>query len=286
MIAGIDDGPFYAGFYSQMKQEYASARFFFYEGRLADSPHYSDAGVVLYNTLDYPRYGLGAEKLRISFRMAYSLLDKIAFFLNHYLGLGIKPRQVSFRSLWYEKGRSENGIRAFFEQRRNHPLRGMFWLAKDLFEEGFQAALEPDARELKTMRDRLEHRYLKLHEGLAPGGETGVSIDPIAYSVSDVHFERRTERLLKMVRAAMIYLSLGVHMEEHQRRADLDPSVIVPGLALDVWDDSWKRRSHVAAWIWTSVDSVPLTLVGARTWERESARCPSSGAAKSVRAPG
>lgn len=40
--------------------------------------------------------------MRAAYRIGYSILDKAAFFLNAYLGLGHKPTQVSFRSVWYE----------------------------------------------------------------------------------------------------------------------------------------------------------------------------------------
>jgi len=33
----------------------------------------------------------------------YSLFDKIAFFLNHYLKLGIPSTQVMFRHIWKDK---------------------------------------------------------------------------------------------------------------------------------------------------------------------------------------
>jgi LA2681-like HEPN len=41
----------------------------------------------LYNTLDYPTYSVAIEKVKAAYRLAYSLFDKIAFFLNAYLDL-------------------------------------------------------------------------------------------------------------------------------------------------------------------------------------------------------
>jgi tetratricopeptide (TPR) repeat protein len=90
------------GFFNQIKQEFVSARYLYYEGLRAKGPHFSDRNVLLYNTLDYPAYSLAAEKMRAAFRLAYSLFDKISCFLNHYLKLGHHPNKVSFRSVWYE----------------------------------------------------------------------------------------------------------------------------------------------------------------------------------------
>ena len=59
--------------------------------------------MTLSNTLDYPAYGLAVEQVRTSFRIAYSLLDKVAFFLNAYLALNIPLGQVSFGRVWRDK---------------------------------------------------------------------------------------------------------------------------------------------------------------------------------------
>ena len=85
MVVGIREGPHYQSFYNQMKQEFVSARWFYYDGITAKKPHFSDKDVTLYNTFDYPCYSLAARKVKVAVRMAYSLLDKIAYFLNHYL---------------------------------------------------------------------------------------------------------------------------------------------------------------------------------------------------------
>jgi LA2681-like HEPN len=53
-------------------------------------------------------------------------------------------------------------------------------------------------------------------------------------------FERKTLHLFKLARAAIIYLSLGMHREE-KRRGESDPRKIAP-MPLDRWDDRSKRR--------------------------------------------
>jgi hypothetical protein len=179
-------------------------------------PHFSDKGVLLIDTLDCPAYSLAAEKVRLAFRAAYSIFDKIAFFLNAYLGLGIEPGQVVFRTLWYERDakRGCRLLRSCFADYENWPMRGLFWLAKDLFSDDpdFREATAADARDLQEIRNRLEHRFLKLHEATpsAPG-------DELTWSVARRDFEEKTLRVLKLARAALIYLSLGMHREERLR---------------------------------------------------------------------
>lgn len=210
------------GFYSQLKQEYASARFCFYQGVTTDRPHFSDRDVVLVDTLDYPAYGFSSEQTRIAFRLAYSLFDKMAYLLNHYLRLSIPERTISFRSLWYVKQDKTRGLREDVHRPENTSLMALFWISKDLYErgEGFVNALEPDARELADLRNHLEHKYLKLHHFGPP------SIEPekpkegtLGFSIGRSDFERRTERLLRLARSALIYLSAAIYFEEARRHA-------------------------------------------------------------------
>lgn len=248
IVVGIEEGPYHAGFFNQMKQEFVSARYLYYEGIQAASPHFSDREVLLFNTLDYPVYCLAAEKAKAAFRMAYSLFDKMAYFLNHYLTLSIPERRVKFRTLWYASQARKAGLRPEFECCRNWPLRGLFWLSKDLFEEapGFKEALEPDAQQLWEIRNHLVHKYLKLHSGEWTGRRADENdlfpglTDNLAYSLHRRDFEAKTLRLLKMARAALIYLSLAVHSEERRRAANRDPKTVIVGARLEAWDDGWK----------------------------------------------
>jgi hypothetical protein len=83
-VAGINEPPSPVRFYNVMKQEYVSARFMLYEGSHSKDLHFSERGVLLYNTLDYPSHSLAVEQIKCAFRTAYSLFDKIAQFVNHY----------------------------------------------------------------------------------------------------------------------------------------------------------------------------------------------------------
>lgn len=248
IVVGIDEGPYYAGFFNQMKQEFASARYLLYDGVNAVRPHFSDREVLLFNTLDYPTYCLAAEKTKAAFRMLYSLLDKIAYFLNHYLALSIPERSVKFRTLWYVSQPRKKDLRPEFQGCRNWPLRGLYWLSKDLYEAetDFSESLEPDGKELWEIRNHLEHKYLKLHTdewGGPPSSEDetlrGLT-DTLAFSRYRRDFEAKTMRLAKMVRAGLIYLSLAIHSEERRRAQERGPDAIIPGIALGTWDDGWK----------------------------------------------
>lgn len=243
IVVELDEGPSYPGFFNQMKQEFVSARYLYYEGVHASDPHFSDRGVLLYNTLDYPVYSLAIEKVKSAFRTSYALFNKIAYFVNDYLKLGIPEVRVTFKTFWYEGQERKQGLRQEFAKRPNWPLRGLFWLSKDLYEPtpGFREAVEPDAEQLADLRNHLEHKYLKIHDMLVRGkGLPDPLADTLAFSVERRDFEAKALRLLKMARAALIYLSLAIHGEERRKASARGEKPILPML-LDRWDDEWKR---------------------------------------------
>ena len=63
------------------------------------------------DTLDYPVYGIGIEKVKAAYRSIYSIFDKLAYFLNKYLKLGISDDVISFVNLWYKDVRNQKGGR-------------------------------------------------------------------------------------------------------------------------------------------------------------------------------
>ncbi|WP_296753858.1 LA2681 family HEPN domain-containing protein [Thiobacillus sp.] len=234
-ITEINEPPIVTGMFNALKQEFVSARWMLWEGIRSEEPHFSDREVLLYNTMDYPSYGLSVEKVKMAFRMAYSILDKIAYFLNHYLALGIPEKRISFRTIWRDK---DNGpVRDRFVKSENWPIRGLFWLSKDLFEEDMRDSTEPGARALAELRHHLEHKYVKVHE------MRSVSSDPfcdtLAHSISRSDLEQRTLRLVQLARSALIYLSLGMHREERERAKR--KRGLTATISLDPLPDEWKR---------------------------------------------
>lgn len=246
IVTSIDTGPKYHGAFNQIKQSFVSARFELYQGITADETHFSDRNVLLYNTLDYPAYSLSVEKVKLAFRSFYSLFDQIALLLNDYLGLGIPPRQTSFRRLWYQGQDPNQGIRDDLNRRENRALQALFWLSKDLYEdrEEFREALNPSARRLDEIRNRLEHRYLKVHDMHLgePESDTmkAVRYDELAESIDREDFELKALHLAFSARSALIYLSLAMHVENVMVRKDEMDGPTMPR-RLDLWEDEWKR---------------------------------------------
>jgi len=220
MTLEFDQTPVYQTIFNQLKQEFVSGRYLLFEGITQKRKHYSDKENLQMDTLDYATYSFSIEKVKIAFRMCYSILDKIGYLLNDYLDLGFKPDQVSFRKIWYTyKKNKPDGLNPKISETKNWAFRGLFWLSKDLYEKNdleFVSSLEPDAKDLALMRNYIEHKSFKTVEF----GELSIFDNGLTFLISRTEFELRTLKLFRLVRAAMIYLSLGINQEESKKDND------------------------------------------------------------------
>jgi len=233
--------PWRHGLFDQLKQEFVSARFLFYEGTKSKHGHYSDRQVRMYNSLDYPAYGLGTEKLKAAYRGLFSILDKIAYFLNFYLGLNIPERDVYFSSFWYvDRQPRSSRVRADIIGYKNWPLTGLYWLSRDLALAEGQELLEPEMQDIGKIRNALEHKFLRLHtEG---SGQNIYQETPLSVDLPRIAFEKKGRRLLKLVRAALIYLHGTVYTEESRKRKKAaENNELIPPIQMHTYEDSWKR---------------------------------------------
>lgn len=244
-VTNIDEPPVLIGLFNQIKQEYASARFLLYEAMNSTESHFSDLGVLLVNTLDYPIYGIATEKVKIAFRMLYSIFDKIAFFLNYYLMLGVAENKVNFRNIWFENSKLSREIKHNFNTSENWAFRGLFWMSKDFFEKDFKEFLEPDAIEINAIRNHLEHKYLKVKMFESLGKKAlDKNIDPfydsLSYQISKTELEKKTFELLKRARSAITNLSLGMNFEERKKEALRAENTVIAPMITGMIDDEWK----------------------------------------------
>lgn len=236
MTLKFDQPPFYQTVFNQIKQEYASARFLLFEGVNHKKKHFSDRKNLQMDTLDYATYSFSIEKIKIAFRICYSLLDKIGYLLNDYLELGFKPEQVSFKKIWYVyKNNKPVDLNPKISGSKNWAFRGLFWLSKDLYEKQdsiYLSSIEPDAQELATMRNFIEHKSFKTVEF----GDSKMVDNGLTYLISRDEFEIKAIKLFELVRAAIIYLSLGINLEELKNENDY------PTLPIDFIDlkDDYK----------------------------------------------
>jgi len=210
-LVPLDSPYIFASFFDQMEQEYVSARWMLYQGVVQRQPHFSDKDVFLQTTEPRPSLCLAVEYVKVAYRMAYSIFDKISFFINVYMALGIPERKVSFRALWQtDKGKL---LRKEFDTANNWAFCGLYWVGKDFFEKANDDVAEPEARGLSEIRNYLEHKYLRVTVGDSPVAPP----DDLAFMVSRREFEAKALHLLKLARCALIYLTIGVGFEERRR---------------------------------------------------------------------
>lgn len=242
----------FPSFYNQLKQEYVSARYLFYDGmKNIEKNHFSDKDVLLINPLDYPRYSLNIEKIKASFKMLYSLFDKISLFIRLYLNLKSKnDYNQDFRKIWYDNS-NKRELNQEIKLTNNRAFRGLFLISKDLLfhhpdrnqEEitvnELKESLEPSAKEINLLRNNLEHGYVKIHEDFYNIKNNQMFKDKLSYSISESDLKEYTLKLLNLSREALINLSLGVHIEELEKAKNLKDKII-PKIQSDIYEDNWK----------------------------------------------
>ncbi|QSB27684.1 LA2681 family HEPN domain-containing protein [Flavobacterium sp. CLA17] len=93
--------------------------------------------------------------------------------------------------------------------------------------------LEPEAKELSTIRNFIEHKSFKLIEF----GTSGISEDGFTYNIQRSVFVNKTFKLMKTIRASIIYTSLMISMEENKKAKPENMNTI----NLNSLDDNFKH---------------------------------------------
>lgn len=205
--------------FNNLKQEFITARYQLWDSLSGMQRHYSSKGVRLASTGGTPLYSKNIETLKFAFRSAYSIFDKIASFLDYYFDLGYIPQyQLHFDKVWY-KNPNKSQLAPEFDQKPNLPLRGLFWLSKDLEYDSslsVQKSLEPGAERLRKLRNNLEHGFAYVDSELSINGEKNLSFPTFVQEVDASQLHEDCMSLIKKARAAIIYLTLSINVEEHE----------------------------------------------------------------------
>lgn len=233
----------YPGFFNQMKQEFVSARYMFYEGLKREETHFSDYNVKLINTLDYPKYSYSVEQMKASLRLSYSLFDKIGLFLNDYFELGLNERKAGFGKVWYKNGdHRKSELIEKFKDSENWALMGLYWIKKDIFDASLNVSESIDlvAEDIREIRKNLEHQYLKVHDGhlkekINTDKENPYQND-LRHSITEEELKNAALEVLRLSRASLIYLSLAVKFEEDKTNHKGEYKIFS-----DTWEDNWKK---------------------------------------------
>lgn len=213
---GSSSPPSVFAFYSQLKREFASARYMLFEASEESddrATHFSDRGLHLTNALDYRIHRGWVDKVKMAFSMAYSALDKLGPFINLHWRLGHDPVRIDFRKVWLASNKKNAGLHPTFEVAENWPLRGLYWLSRDLFlDSADEPAMDPEAAALLDLRHQITHRYLSVHD-LA----TATPSFEGHYAISGNELQAKALKMLRLVRSALLYVSLAAHADEQKK---------------------------------------------------------------------
>jgi len=242
MIAKIDAKPIYHGMFNQLKQEYVFARYQYYCGlQKREEPHFADKDTYLLNFGDYPQYSIRIEQIKCSFRVLYSVLDKVAYFVNSYFGLGIKERDVNYTSIWAAEKRGKNGYKYanVLNHNENRAISSLYWIYKD-FHDSFCDSPNPHAKRISEIRQAFEHKYAKVCWGELSSDLLGDEVDDLVLYVSENELIDETLRLMKLIREVIICLTLAVGVEEQKRHDKSDDKAIMMPFVFMNYEDDWK----------------------------------------------
>jgi len=241
MIVDVNAKPIFHGMFSQLKQEYIYARYIYYSTLNSDfEPHFADKETYIKAYTDYAQYSIRLEKLKTAFKTLYGMFDKIAFFLEHYFDLGIQERDINFRSIWKNSaghGKNTYQYKNTLNPDQNFALLSLYWISKDFFD-GFEDSPNPELKRIKDIRNSLEHKYVKISDDFFKE-RTEEYGDGLALYVSDKELYNVTFMLLKILREAIINLSLCVNIAEIPKREISKDKVILPMQLMD-YEDDWK----------------------------------------------
>lgn len=212
----------FVGLFNQIKQEYNLARYLWYKVSTDDTcKHYADQELDLIDTGDFANHSLQESLMRTAFKAAYSLFDRIGFFINEYFQVGLTDTKVSFKNVWKEKLYDGNGQVYFIVPKPivtthidNPLIQAMYWLQKDFFEDKRINVTAPYAERIFQMRNDMEHNCLRT-------GKQSYDVTFTKYT-SDGKIEDNTYRLLQLARELIIYLCLAVGFDRRkEKRASL-----------------------------------------------------------------
>ena len=248
LITDLDDRTSFtrlARVINEIKESYAFARFLLFQ---AISPSLNTVPIddltTYVDNLDYAVYGVRIASLKLAFESAYNVLDKIAHFLNDYLGLGIRSgSKLTFTTNgWIWRKKNSDLLRSELMDLGNQRLLGLYDLARDLDIDNKQPEKDGYWGRLRRIRNSLTHEYLIPHiEGIG----WVVEADNESLHLYYTDFIDQTIDLLQLVRAAVIYLIAFIDLEERRKHQAADgfvapmyttwyqPALFTPGL--DLW---------------------------------------------------
>ena len=236
--------PVYFSMFNQVKQEYTYARYLIYQSIMMKerkTPYYADKGVHLTYSLDYSCYSIRLEHLKSAFTTLFNLFDRIAFLINEYFQIGIRPSDVSFSAIWDTHKGNPNTTGYVYSKplklQDNAALQALHWIYYDM--ENQSEISNPHLPRMRAIRHALTHRYTKVITDGVLDFHLAAELDNVAFHVTDEELESLTMELITTVREAMMYTLFSIRIEEARRHSDRPESFVIH-FPVEKYRDSWK----------------------------------------------
>ena len=201
---------------NEIKQEYVSARYMlYYYFTHSGGTHISDKNVRLADIYDQSNYSFHLELAKSSFRSLYSILDKIAFALNDYLCLGVKPERVFFNKIWFEGDKSFKVKRGISKYKSVYGLAGLLFIRNDIFGGDKDYLQAEETKLLNKVRNAMEHRAIIIVD------DGVIDDDGAVLVISRSDFEDVSINLIKTVRQAIFCFVNSVNVIEHDKKTSI-----------------------------------------------------------------
>lgn len=211
---------------NQLKEEYAYARYLCFEGsEKYGDVHFADKDVKLtLASCDYSNYSIRIEQLKSSFRILYSMIDQICFFVNDFWSLGLEELKADAFHI----------CKASNYPKDNIILMSLYWVLCEFFEK-YGDAETASEKDLAILRNAFEHKFVKVHKDEWKR-KLQLECDRF-YHVSEDDLKKHTLRLLEISREALMYLVYAIGLEESKKEIS-DKTV---SITLSDFPDEWKR---------------------------------------------
>jgi hypothetical protein len=218
LITKVEDNEtFYnlAKYINQIKEDYAVARMLLVQSQYKQKDFDNiSRRTDFVNTLDYSQFNLYTGLLKSAFSEAYSILDKIAVFINDYYKLGLPEDKIYFTSVWQKNGK----IRDEILNSRNISLYALYDIYQDFKSNHYG--------KIQKIRNAITHRLLVIYDSMLTNWDKKDDKHNIGYNT----MVDKTIELLRLTKSAIIYLINFVNMEENRKRT---PGAIIPIVPVD-----------------------------------------------------
>ncbi len=164
----------YHGNFDEIKNDYCYARYLFFSAHSIpdEEQHFHNSTYQHVDDMSYSINNLKTSHYKTSFRILYSLFDKISYLISRFFDLNdIKDDNMISIDNLFRDFKSKNWKRNWKPNKKladsdNHFIHALFYILKDIRDvkdtSSVSEWIDPDAKAFSEIRNAMEHRSLKI----------------------------------------------------------------------------------------------------------------------------